>query len=96
MDMVGERISLILKLMAMFLSFKRTFTLVSAAVVWAILERIPGFDPSSDTIAPRYLKLWTVSIYLPPIIMSVLIPLASQWGTIHLSRGDTMNLNLPL
>ena len=37
MDRARERISLILELMAMFLSFQMTFSLVTAAVVWAIL-----------------------------------------------------------
>ena len=44
----------------MFLSFQMTFILVTAAVVWAILESTSGLGPSSDTIAPRYLKLWMV------------------------------------
>ena len=48
----------------MFLSFQMTFSLVTAAVVWAILENSSGLDPSSDTIAPRYLKLRTVSSFL--------------------------------
>ena len=56
MDMARERISLILELMAIFLSFQMTFSLVTAAVVWAILNSTSGLDPSSDTIAPRYLK----------------------------------------
>ena len=68
MDMARERISLILELMAMFLSFQMTFSLVTAAVVWAILDGTSGLDPSSDTIAPRYLRrrtelsirLWTL------------------------------------
>ena len=63
MDMARERISLILELMAMFLSFQMTFSLVTAAVVWAILDSTSGLDPSSDTIAPRYLKLRTVSSF---------------------------------
>ena len=56
-DMAKECISLILELMAMFLSFQMTFSLVTTAVVWAILESTSDLDPSSDTIAPRYLKL---------------------------------------
>ena len=76
MDMAGERISLILELMAMFLSFQMTFSLVSAAVVWAILESTSGLDPSSCTIAPRYLKLRTVSSFLLSMVMSVMMPLA--------------------
>ena len=75
MDMARERISLILELMAMFLSFQMTFSLVTVAVVWAILDSTSGLDPSSDTIAPRYLKLWTVSSFLFSMVMSVLMPL---------------------
>ena len=37
MDMARERISLTLELMVMLLSFQMTFSLVTAAVVWAIL-----------------------------------------------------------
>ena len=43
----------------MFLSLHMIFILESAAVVWAILERISGFDPSLEMIAPRYLKFST-------------------------------------
>ena len=68
MDMARERISLILELMAMFLSFQMTFSLVTAAVVWAILGSTSGLD----TTAPRYLKLRTVSIILRSMVMSVL------------------------
>ena len=42
MDMARERISLILELMAMFFSFQMTFSLVIAAVVWAILDSTSG------------------------------------------------------
>ena len=45
----------------MFLSFHMNFSLVTAAVVWAILGSASGLDPSSDTIAARYLKLRTSS-----------------------------------
>ena len=73
MDMAREPVSLILELMAMFLSFQMTFSLVTSAVVWAILESTSGLDPSSDTIAPRYLKLWTVYTFLLSMVM--LMPL---------------------
>ena len=43
----------------MFLSLHMIFSLERAAVVWAILERISGFDPSLEMIAPRYLKFST-------------------------------------
>ena len=77
MDMARERNSLILEpeMMTMFLSFQMTFSLVTAAVVWAILDSTSGLDPSSDTIAPRYLKLRMVSSFLLSMVMSVLMPL---------------------
>ena len=65
MDMARERISLILELMVMFLSFQMTFSLVTAAMVWA-----SGLDPSRDTIAPRYLELRAVSIFLLSMVIS--------------------------
>ena len=37
------------------------FSLERAAVVWAILGRISGFDLSLEMIAPRYLKFSTSS-----------------------------------
>ena len=74
MDMTREHISVILKLMAMFSSFQMTSSLVTAAVVWAILGSTSGLDLSSDTIAPRCLKLRTVSSYLLSMVMSVLLP----------------------
>ena len=48
MDMAMECISLILELMAMFLSFQMTFSLVTAAVVWAILDSTSGLNPLSQ------------------------------------------------
>ena len=75
MDMARERISLILELMAMFLSFQMTFSLVTAAVVWAVLDSTSGLDPSFGTLAPRYLKLRTVLSCFLSMVMSVLKPL---------------------
>ena len=75
MAMTRGCISLILELMAMFLSFQMTINLVTAAVVWAVLESTSGSDPSSDTIAPKHSKLRTVSSFLLSMVMSVLMPL---------------------
>ena len=47
--------SLTLEASEMFLSLQ-IFSIEKAAVVWAILERISGFDPSLEMIALRYLK----------------------------------------
>ena len=57
------------------LVLQMTFSLVTAAMVWAILESTSGLNPSSDTIAPRYFKLRTVSRFLLSMLMSVLMPL---------------------
>ena len=62
MDMTRERISVIFELTVMFLSFHKSFNLISAAVVCAILASISGSEPSSVIIDPKYLKLFTLSI----------------------------------
>ena len=59
MDVTRERVSRILELREMLLSFQTGFNLVSAAVVCVILESILGFGPSLVTTEPRYLKLVT-------------------------------------
>ena len=58
---MSVRISLTLEASEMFLSHHMIFSLEKAAVVWAILERISGFDTSLEMIAPRYLKFSTAS-----------------------------------
>ena len=57
MDVTRERISHILELREILLSFQTGFSLVNAAVVCAVLESISGLEPSSVIIEPRYLKL---------------------------------------
>ena len=54
MDVTRERISRILELRGILLSFQT----VSAAVACAILESISGLEPSSDTTEPRYFDLF--------------------------------------
>ena len=71
--MTRERISRILELRKMLLSFKIGFNLVNAAVVCAILVSISGLEPSSDTSEPRYLKLVTVSSFCPFTLISLLV-----------------------
>ena len=71
--MARERISRILELRETLLSFQTGFYLVSATVVYAILESISGLEPSSDTTEPKFLKLVTVSSFCPFILISVLI-----------------------
>ena len=62
-DLTRERISRILQLREILLSFQTGFNLVNAAVVCAILESTSGLEPSSSIIEPRYLKLVTVSSF---------------------------------
>ena len=75
MDVTKERISRILELTEILLSFQTGFNLVNAAVICAILESISGLEPSSDTMEPKYLKLVTVSSFYPFSLISVLMPL---------------------
>ena len=75
MDVTRERISRILELTEMLLSFQTRFNLVNAAVVCAILESISGLEPSSVITEPRYLKLVIVSSFCPFTLISVLMPL---------------------
>ena len=61
MDVTRERISRILELREILLSFQTGFSPVNAAVVCAILKSISGLEPSSVITEPRYLKSVTVS-----------------------------------
>ena len=54
--MTKERNSLIFELRSMFLSSQMILNFVSATMVWAILERISGMNPSSVTMAPKYFE----------------------------------------
>ena len=65
MDVTRERISCILELREILLSFQTGFDLVSAAVVCAILESISGLEPSSVITELKDLKLMTVSSFCP-------------------------------
>ena len=60
MDVTRERISRILELRKILLSFKTGFSIVNVAVVCVILESISDVEPSSVITEPRYLKLVTV------------------------------------
>ena len=75
MDVTRERISQILELREILLSFQTGFNLVNAAFVCAILESISGLELSSIITEPRYLKLVTVSRFCPFTLMSVMMPL---------------------
>ena len=73
MDVTRERISRILELREMHLSFQTSFSLVDADVVSAILESIPGLEPSSVITEPRYLKLVTVTSFCPFTLISACV-----------------------
>ena len=60
MEMTRECISFTLDPRDIVLSHQIGFSFVRAALACAILERISGFEPLSETTAPRYLKLVTV------------------------------------
>ena len=81
MDVTKERISRILELREILLSFQTGFNLVNAAVVCAILESISGLEPSSVITEPRHLKLVTVLSFSPFTFISVLMSLvlSSAW-----------------
>ena len=74
-DVILERISHVLELRVILLSFQSGFNLVSAAVICAIQESISGLESSSVITDPRYLKLVTVSSFCPFTLISVLMPL---------------------
>ena len=65
MDVTREHISFILELREILSLIQTGFSLVNAAVVYAILDSISGLEPSSVIIEPRYLKLVTVSSFCP-------------------------------
>ena len=84
MDVIRERISCILELIEMLLSFKTGFNLVYPAIACAVMESISGFKPSSDAEEPRYLELVTVSSFCPFTLISLLMPLvllSSTWSS---------------
>ena len=83
MGATRERISRVLELREILLSFQIGFNLVSAAVVCAVLESISGLEPSSVTSEPWYLKLVTVSL-------SAL----NNGKSLQLSRGLTKPLEI--
>ena len=75
MDVTRERISRILELREILLSFKTVFHLVNAPVVCAILKSISGLETSLVITEPRFLKLLTVPSFCPFTLVNVLMPL---------------------
>ena len=66
------RVSRILELKEILLSFQIGFNHGNAVVVCAILESISGLEPSLVITEPRYLKL--VTVYLSYIHLSIFFP----------------------
>ena len=83
MEMTRERISLTFDPRDMLLSLQLGFSFVRAAVACAILERTSGLEPSSETTAPRHLKLVTEPNFCSFTFISLWMPLAlfvlSRW-----------------
>ena len=75
MDVTRGRISCVLELREILLSFQTGFNLVNAAVACAIQESISGLEPSSVTPDSRHWKFVTVSSSYPFILISMLMPL---------------------
>ena len=75
MEMTRERISFTFDPRDMLLSLQMGFSFVRAAVACAILERTSGLEPSSETTAPRYLKLVTVPNFCHFTFISLWMPL---------------------
>ena len=72
MDMTRKCISFIFDPSDILLSLKIGFSFDRAAVAYAI----PESKPSSDTIAPMYLKLVTAPSFCPLTLISLWMPLA--------------------
>ena len=75
MVVTRERISRILELREILLSFQTGFNLFNAAVVSAILESISSLGPSSGTSQPRYFKFVIVLSFCPFTLIFLLMPL---------------------
>ena len=74
MEMTRERISFTFDPIDTLLFLPTGFSFVRAAVACAILERISGLEPSSETTVPRYLNLVTVPNFCPFTFISLWMP----------------------
>ena len=75
MEVTRERISFTFDPRDMLLSLQIGFSFVRAAVACTIVERTSGLELSSETTAPRYLKLVTVPDTCPFTFTSLWMPL---------------------
>ena len=76
MEMTRERISFTFDPRDTLLFLQMGFSFVRASVACDILERISGLEPSSETTAPRYLKLVTVPSFCLFTFISLWMSLA--------------------
>ena len=76
METTRERISFTFDPRDMLLSLQTGFSFVRAEVACAILVRTSGLEPSTETTAPRYLKLFRVPNFCPFTFISLWLPLA--------------------
>ena len=87
MEMTRERISFTFDPNDLLFSLQMGFSFVRAAVACAILERTSGLESSSETTAPRYLKLVTVPNFCPFTFISLSgyhwHCLSSVWSSLH-------------
>ena len=90
MDVAKKRISRILELGKILLSFQTGFSLVNAAVVCAILESISGLENSSVMSEPKYLKIVTVSSFCPFTLISMLMLLVLFYKSLVFSALISM------
>ena len=83
--MTRERISFTSDPIDMLLSLQMGFSFVRAAVAYSIFERISGLEPSSQTTAPRYLKLVTVPSFgpLPYLSLDAIGDVCNQFGLLE-------------
>ena len=66
--------SLIFELRLMFLSLHIVCSFANAAIDWAILFTISGFEPCSLIVAPRYLNAVTSSSFVSPTLTPFVNP----------------------
>ena len=85
MEMARERTSFTFDPRDTLLFVQMGCSFVRAVVACAILERISGLEPSSETTAPRYLKLVTLLNFCPFTFISLWMPLALL--RIYISRA---------
>ena len=87
MEMARERISFTFDPSEILLSRQMGFSFVRAAVACAIIERISGLEPSSETTAPRNVKL----AFLPLSLFGYhWCCLSSVWSSRHRSPSYTL------